>query len=93
MELTPLWIVITIAITLGLVKLFSWVRESGAKPAWWVWGLGAVGLLMVLMAIQHYVGTMEEMYPTAAVMGAAIFIIPGLILLGIFGWRLSASKA
>jgi hypothetical protein len=93
MELTPLWIVITAVIVLGLVKLFGWVKENGARPAWWVWGLGAIGLLLVLMAIQHYVGTMQEMYPTAAWMGAALFIVPGLILLGLFGWRLSASKA
>ncbi|MGI2336373.1 MAG: dehalogenase [Dehalogenimonas sp.] len=93
MELTFMWIVITAVIVLGLVQLFSWTKKNDAKPAWWVWGLGAVGLLLVLMAIQHYFGTIEEMYPTAAWMGALIFIVPGIILMALFGWRLSASKS
>lgn len=92
MELTPLWIVIAVLLTLGFVQLFAWLKRNDIKPAWWVWLVGAVGLLLVLMAVQHYVGTLEEMYFTAAWMGALILGIPGVILLAVSGWRMVAAK-
>ncbi|MDV2989852.1 MAG: dehalogenase [Dehalogenimonas sp.] len=93
MELTPLWILIAILLTVGFIQLLNWLKRNDRKPAWWVWFVGAVGLLLVLMAVQHYLGTLEEMYFTAAWMGALILGIPGVLLLVVSGWRMAAGKS
>jgi hypothetical protein len=38
------------------------------------------------------VGTMEEMLPTAAVWGAMLFGIPGILLLAAAAWRIVTEK-
>ncbi len=90
--MTLLWVIVALVLGVGGTLLLGWIRRSNMKPNIWVWLLGAMGLLLVLMALQHYVGTMEEMLPTAALWGAMIFGIPGLILLAVAALRLLAAR-
>ena len=90
--MTFLWVIVALALGIGGSLLLIWMRRNSIKPGLLVWLLGTLGLLLTLMALQHYVGTMEEMLPTAAVWGAMLFGIPGLILLAAAAWRLTASK-
>jgi len=86
-----LWIAIAVVVAVALTLLFSWVKRNNVKPAWWVWLIGALGLLLLLMTIQFYIGTTLEMYPTAATMGLAIFGVPAVVLLAAAAWRIAAA--
>jgi hypothetical protein len=90
--MTLLWVLVALALGVGVTLLFGWIRRNSIKPSIWFWLLGGVGLLLVLMALQHYVGTMEEMLPTAAVWGAMLFGIPGILLLAAAAWRIVTEK-
>lgn len=90
--MTLLWVFVALALGIGGTLFLGWIRRNSIKPSIWFWLLGGLGLLLVLMALQHYVGTMEEMLPTAAVWGAMIFGIPGLLLLAAAAWRIITEK-
>ena len=69
--------------------LVFWLRSKSIKVAWYEWLIGAIGLLLILGAIQHYIAaSTDEVAPTAAWMGALVLVIPAFVLLAV-AWQLA----
>ena len=86
-----MWFFIALILGAAILGLVFWLRNRNMKVAWYDWLIGAVGLLLLLAAVQHYAGSLAELYPTAGWMGALVFGIPGLILLAV-SWQLVARR-
>ncbi len=86
-----MWFIIALVLGAGLAALVLWLRSRDTKVAWYVWLMGIIGLLLVLLAIQHYTGSLVELYPQAGWLGALIIGVPGLILI-VLAWQLIARR-
>ena len=86
-----MWFFIALILGAAILGLVFWLRNRNMRVAWYDWLIGAVGLLLLLAAAQHYAGSLAELYPTAGWMGALAFGIPGLILLAV-SWQLVARR-
>lgn len=86
-----LWFVIGLIVAGGVAFLIMRLRSRGVAVTWYQWLIGAVGLLLILGAIQHNLGSQVEGFPTAAWMGALVLGLPGLILLAV-AWQLIARR-
>lgn len=82
-----MWFIIALVLGAGLGALMLWLRSRDIEVAWYAWLMGIIGLLLILLAIQHYAGSLAEMYPQAGWLGALITGVPGLILLAM-AWQL-----
>ena len=84
------WFVFALVLGAGVLALVLWLRSRDIKVTWYEWLIGIVGLLLLLIAVQHYVGSLAEMYPAAGWMGALIVGVPALVLLAVawlLAWR------
>ena len=80
--LSPLWFFVALALGIGLTLLVMWIRNKKVVVKWYDYLMGIIGLLLLLLAIQHLAGTLViEKYTTAAWLGAIIFGLPAIILL------------
>ena len=86
-----LWFILGLFVAVGLTVLVMWLRNRGIAVTWYQWLIGAVGLLLVIGAIQHYLGTLSEGYTTPGLMGVLVFGLPGLILLAV-AWQLTIRR-
>jgi hypothetical protein len=87
-----MWFIVAIIIGVGLTVLFMWMRNRNISVRWYDWLIGALGLLLLFAAIQHYAGSLAEAYTKAGWMGLLILGIPALILL-VLAWQLIARRA
>ncbi|MBF4481749.1 dehalogenase [Dehalococcoides mccartyi] len=78
-------------VTAGLFIVISWLRKHNIKASWYEWLIGILGLGLLLLAVQHLLGAMSELFFYAAWMGFAIIGIPALILL-VVAWQLVARR-
>lgn len=81
--------IIALLLGVGLTALVLWIRSRGIAVRWYEWLIGAVGLLLVIAAVQHYFGSLAERYDTAGMLGLLVFGVPALILL-VAAWMLIA---
>ncbi|AII59018.1 dehalogenase [Dehalococcoides mccartyi CG4] len=72
--------IIGIIIGGAAILVFQTLRNKHIALKWYEWLVGAIGLSLALMAIQHYFGAMAEGYPYAAWVGSLIIGIPAIIL-------------
>ncbi len=76
-----LWITGALIVGGVIVWLVMWLREKRVAVKWWEWTIGGLGLLAIVLGIQHYVGSVAEGYSTPGLIGLAIFAIPGLVMI------------
>lgn len=86
-----MWFIIGLIAGGAVLGLVLWLRGRDISVTWYEWLIGAAGLLLVLLAVQHFAGSLVEMYPTAGWMGALILGIPAIILLAVV-WQLIARR-
>ncbi|KSV17252.1 dehalogenase [Dehalococcoides mccartyi] len=86
------FVVIGALIAVGLYALTGWLRSHNIKVTWYEWLIGMIGLILLLVAVQHYFGASAELFSFAAWMGLAIIGVPALILL-VIAWQLVARRA
>ncbi|ACZ62481.1 dehalogenase [Dehalococcoides mccartyi] len=86
------FILIGVVVTAGLFGVISWLRKNNVKVNWYEWLIGILGLGLLLLAVQHLLGAMTELFFYAAWMGFAIIGIPALILL-VVAWQLVVRRA
>ncbi|AGG06965.1 MULTISPECIES: hypothetical protein [Dehalococcoides] len=68
----------------GLAILGGWiVMTKQLKFRWYELLIGAVGLISVFAAVQHYFSSIREWEATSAWLGAVVFGLLGLIMLGV----------
>ena len=71
----------------AISALVLWMRHKEITAKWYEWLLGVAGLGLLVFAVQHYFGSLAELYSTAAGLGLVFFGIPALILLAL-AWQL-----
>ncbi|AMU87249.1 hypothetical protein [Dehalococcoides mccartyi] len=79
-------------VAIGIYEFVKWLRRNGIKATWYEWLMGAVGLVLLLLGIQHFFGAMSELFYFAAWMGLTIIGVPALILM-LVAWQLIARRA
>lgn len=85
------WLILGILI--GAAGIFL-AKYNRIQLTWLDWLLLAVAVVLFLLAIANYSGSMNELEPRAATFLLAAFGIPGLILAAIAGvrvWRKTTS--
>ena len=75
----------------GLLWLVSWLRTRGIAVKWYEWLIGAVGLALLLFAIQNFFTSLNEAEPSSASMYLLVMGLPALILLAVT-WLLVARR-
>lgn len=78
------WLIL--GILLGVGALFLYTRKD-IKLAWYDWVILVVAIVLYLLAIENYSGSMAELEPRAAVLLLASFGLPAVILTAIVGVR------
>ena len=82
-----LWLII--GFILGVALL--WMRGKNVSLTWYEWFIGAIGILLLLLTIQNFVGSLTEPEPRVAWMFLLVLGIPAVILLGLT-WGLAAKR-
>ena len=78
------FLVVGVIVTACLFALVLWLRQRNIMVTWYEWLIGIVGLVLLLIAVQHVFGALAEFFPYAAWMGLLVLGLPALILLAIF---------
>ncbi len=84
---------IWIGIVIGgaAIAVVMWLRNKGITVRWYEYLMGALAVVLVMAAANHYIGSLNEFEPTAAWIGALIFGLTGLIL-GAVAWQLISRR-
>ena len=83
-------LIVGLIIGTGVLALVMWLRNNSVATKWYDWVIGAVGLLLVLFAMQNFGGSQAEYQPIAANLFLLMNGLPGIILLAVAGilfWR------
>lgn len=86
-----LWFILGAVIIGGLLLLVNWMRSNNTSFTWYEWLIGAIGLLLLIAAVQNAYGSIIEDEAQAAWMFLLIFGLPALILFAVV-WRLSVRR-
>ena len=85
-----MWFIVALVVGAGITALIYWLRSRDIKVSWYEWLIGAVGLLLLLFAIQSFAASLAEDESTAANMYLLVTGLPALVLLAVawqFVWR------
>ena len=91
-----MWFVAALVIGAAIATLVFWLRSRDIKVAWYEWLIGAIGLLMLVFAIQNFVGAGLEAEPDAANTFLGMVGVPALILLAVsvsLVWRRQSTSS
>ena len=80
-----MWFWIALAVGLLVGALIFWLRSRDISLTWYVWLIGAVGLILLLFTIQNYIGSVAEFEDTAANMFLLVMGLPAIVLLAVAG--------
>ena len=67
----------------GLVWLVLWIRSANIAVKWYEWLIGAIGLLIGMIAIENFFSAFVEFESGAAWKYILVFGLPALILLAV----------
>jgi hypothetical protein len=85
------WLILTFILGAAIMGFVLWARNKNISIKWYDWLVGAVGIVLVVAATQHFFGSLREDYLQPGVLGALTFGLPGLILLAV-AWQLVARR-
>ena len=91
-----MWFIAALVIGAAIATLVFWLRSQDIKVAWYEWLIGAVGLLLLLFALQNFVGAGLEAEPDAATKYLGMVAVPALILMAVsvsLVWRRKSASA
>ncbi len=81
-----MWFIISLILGAGLLALALWLRSRGIVVKWYEWLIAAVGLGMLVFAVQIFITSPGELETQAGWMHMLIFGAPALILLAVVGF-------
>ena len=67
----------------GLVWLVLWIRSANIAVKWYEWLIGAIGLLIGIVAVENFFAAFVEFENQAAWLYILVFGLPALILLAV----------
>ena len=76
-----LWTLFTIILVAALVLLVVYVFNKQITVKWWEWVLFAIGIILLVFALQNFFGALAEGESKPAMMFAWTLGIPALIFL------------
>lgn len=82
-----MWIIFGLVVGVVLLGLVPWLRGRDIKVIWYEWLIGIVGLLLLILTIQSFFGSLAELESTAASLILLVMGLPALILLTLV-WQL-----
>ena len=85
-----MWFIVALIVGIGVAAIVAWMRSSGVSVKWYEWVVGAVGLLILLFAMQNFLGSGVEGELGPANKYLLVAGLPSLILLAVAGalvWR------
>ena len=91
-----MWFIAALIIGAAIATLVFWLRSRDIKVAWYEWLIGAIGLLLLLFAIQNFIGAGLEAESDAAGKYLGMVAVPALILMALsvsLVWRRSSASA
>lgn len=77
-----MWLIIGIALGVGVLGLVVWMRDKGISFTWYEWLLGLAGIALLVFTIENVVGSLAEIETTAARM---FLVFPGLLAVLLIG--------
>ena len=78
-----MWFIAALVIGAAVTTLVFWLRSRDIKVAWYEWLIGAIGLLLLVFAIQNFVGAGLEAESDAATKYLGIVGVPALVLMAV----------
>jgi hypothetical protein len=78
-----MWFLIALVVGIGITALGFWLSGKGMKFTWYEWLIAIVGVMLLMFAIQNYLGSMAENESTAATKHLLYEGIPAIVLMGI----------
>ena len=67
----------------GLAWLVLWIRSANIAVKWYEWLIGAIGLLIGIVAVENFFAAFVEFENQAAWLYILVFGLPALILLAV----------
>ena len=67
----------------GLLWLVLWIRSANIAVKWYEWLIGAIGLLIGIVAVENFFAAFVEFENQAAWLYILVFGLPALILLAV----------
>jgi hypothetical protein len=80
-----MWFAAGLLISAGVIALAFWWNSRRIRVNWYVWLMGAVGILLLAWAVHDYYASMAEYNEIAAWTLLWLLGLPGLLLLILFG--------
>jgi hypothetical protein len=74
-----LWLILGVIIGAGALWLISWTRANKLNVTWYEWALAIVAVILALLAIQNFEGSLAEFETRAAWILLALFGAPALV--------------
>jgi hypothetical protein len=81
------WFLFGLVLGAGILSLGLWIRARKIRMTWYEWIMGLAALLLLLLILQNFVGSIVEQETRAAWMGVLVLGIPAVIL-GVLAVRL-----
>ncbi len=73
-----MWLIIGTVLGLGLAYLVSGLRSGKLTVRWYQWILGAIAVVLLLLAIQNYFALQDELEPKLSNFALVAFGLPGV---------------
>lgn len=85
------WFVFGLVLGACVLALLRWKSARKITMTWYEWVMGIASLILILLVIQNYVGSIAEEEARAAWMGVLFLGIPAVIL-GVLAVRLPLQR-
>ena len=79
------WLIAGLIIGAAVLWLVSWLRGRNTQLPWYVWVIGGIGIVLLLLSLQSYFATIAEWEPLAANLSLLVLGLPAIILLAVAG--------
>ena len=85
------WFLFGLVLGACVMGLLRWKSAKKISMTWYEWVMGIASLILILLVIQNFVGSLEEEQTRAAWMGVLFLGIPAVIL-GVLAVRLPLQR-
>jgi len=82
------WTGLIVGIAAGVLAMWLFQKNLGIK--WYEWLMGGIAFILLILAVQHYTGSINEWEPTAGWMGLLMYGVIAIIFGAVAGtlvWR------